>query len=153
MYRKRRWPAITAGYAAFLVALGALTAFVYENAVPANRPAVIRFAVCFAAAVVLLHLRRYFRGDPLWEPASDFENALTAAPPPAKLHPEFARLREEVANALARHSSFERTLGPRLEELARVRGSELGRTASARKRRRPSPEMLAELISQIESRE
>ena len=153
MYRKRRWPAITAGYAAFLVALGALTAFVYENAVPANRPAVIRLAICFVAAVVLLHLRRYFRGDPLWEPASDFENALTAAPPPPKLHPEFARLREEVANALARQSSFGRTLGPRLEGLARVRGIELGKAALLTKRRRPSPAMLGELISQIESRE
>ena len=153
MYRKRRWPAITAGYAAFLVALGALTAFVYENAVPANRPAVIRFAICFVAAVVLLHLRRYFRGDPLWEPASDFENALTAAPPPPKLHPEFARLREEVANALARQSSFGRALGPRLEELARVHGIEPGKAASLTKRRRPSPEMLGEFISQIESRE
>lgn len=153
MYRKRRWPAITAGYAAFFVALGALTAFVYENAAPANRPAVIRAAVCVVTAVVLLHLRRYFRGDPLWEPPSDFEKALSVAPPPPKLHPEFARLREEVASALARQSSFERMLWPRLEELARVHGIELETAASLRKRRRPSPQMVDELITRIESRE
>jgi hypothetical protein len=131
MYRKRRWPAITAGYTGFLVALGALTAFVYENAAPVNRPAVIRMAVCFVAAVVLLHLRRYFRGDPLWELPSDFERALSTEPPRPKLHPELARLREEVANALARQSSFERTLWPRLEQLARVHGIELGKGGSA----------------------
>ncbi|HWB49065.1 MAG TPA: hypothetical protein VG651_08140 [Stellaceae bacterium] len=153
MYRKRRWPAITAGYAAFLVALGGLTAFVHENAAPANRPAIIRAAVCFVAAIVLLHLRRYFRGDSLWEPPSDFEKALSAAPPPPKLHPEFARLREEVANALARQSSFESTLEPRLEELARAYGSEFGKAATVTQRRRPSPETLAEFISQIERRE
>jgi len=153
VYRKRRWPAITAGYAAFLVALGALTPFVYENAAPANRPAVIRFAVSFVAAIVLLHLRRYFRGDPLWQPPSDFARALSAEPPRPKLHPELARLREEVANALARQSSFERTLRPRLEELARLHGIELGKAAAVTKRGRPSPEMLTEIISRIESHE
>lgn len=153
MRRKRRWPAIAAGYAAFLLALGAVNAFVYENAAPVNRPAVIRLAVCFVAAVVLLHLRRYFRGDPLWEPPSDFEKALSAEPPRPNLHPEFARLREEVASALARQSSFERTLWPRLEELARLQDAELRGGRAPTKRRRPSPEMIATLISQLESRE
>jgi len=155
MYRKRRWPAVVFGYAVFLAALGPITAFIYENSSPANQPVVIRLAVAFLLAIVLIHMRRYFRGDPLWDPPSDFEKALTFDPAPTKLHPHFAKLREEVANAIARRSFFESTLWPRLAALARARSGERTKIVPPflSGRRGPSPRLLAELIDQIESRE
>ena len=154
VYRKPRWPAVTAGYAVFLLVLGALTAFAYENSTAANQPLVIRLAVAFLVAVVLLHLRRHVRGDPRWAPPSEFEAALTRDPPSVKLHPQFARLRDEVAQATARRSAFERTLWPRLAALARARGGNGARLEppALPRRRGPSYRELAELISRIENR-
>jgi len=149
-YRKPRWPTVTVGYAVFLLALGAITAFIFEDSAPANQPIVIRLAVAFVVAVVLLHLRRYFRGDPLWAPPSEFEAALTRQPSPLKLHPQFARLREEVAHATARRSTFERSLWPRLAALASANRNQGALTPPA-PIRRPSARQLAELIRHIES--
>lgn len=149
MYRKRRWPAIAAGYGVFCLVLGALMAFIHENAAPADRPMVVRLAVAFAVAVVLIHLRRYSRGDPLWDPPSDFEKTLSAVPPPVKLHPEFAKLRDELAGAMARRVSFERGLWPRLVGLARAHGTTI-EPAALPKRRGPSARLLSDLIGRVE---
>jgi len=149
MYRKRRWPAIAAGYGVFCLALSALTAFVYENVTPVNRATVVRSAVTFTLAVILIHLRRSSRGDPLWEPPSNFENALAAEQPPAKLHPEFARLRDEVSGALARRSNFERGLWPRLVKLSLECGGTIEPWPMPQ-RRGPSVRQLSDLIGRIE---
>jgi hypothetical protein len=154
VYRKPRWSAVTAGYAVFLLVLGAFTAFVCENSTPAHQPFVIRLAVASLVAVVVLHLRRYFRDDPLWDPPSAFAAALTRDPPAPKLHPQFVRLRDEIVQAMARRSAFERTLWPRLAALAQARG---GNAASVEppvlpRRRGPSPGELAALLDRIENR-
>ncbi len=152
MYRNRRWPAIAFGYGVFFFVLGPLTAFVLENTAPVNRPLVVRLAVVFVIAVILIHLRRYSRGEPLWELPSDFERALSAERPPVKLHPEFAKLRDEVAGATAQRSSFERGLWPRLRRLAEARNRDAAaiETASFPNRRGPSARQLADLIGWIE---
>lgn len=152
MDRKRNWPAIIIGYAIASLVLCAVTAFIYENAAPVNRPMVVRLAVVFAVSVVLIHARRAARGDPLWDPPSDFEKALAIEPPPIKLHPEFAKLRDEVANGIARRSHFERALRPRLVRLAETRGASAVALdpASSSRRRGPSARELADMIQRIE---
>ena len=152
MDRERRWPAIVFGYAIFSLVLGAITAFIYENAAPANRPLVVRLAVAFAVSIVLIHARRAVRGDPLWDPPSDFEKALSPEPLPGKLHPEFAKLRDEVANGMARRSHFEHALRPRLVSLTEARGAEavVIDDPSSSRRRGPTARELATLIRRIE---
>jgi hypothetical protein len=152
MHRKRRWPGIAAGYTAFLAVLGAITALIYEDSAPLNRPAVLRLAVTFVVAVMLIHMRRYVRGDPLWDPPSDFERALSAEPPPATLPPELAKLRDEITNATQRRSRFEDALWPRLVALAGSRGTDPAKlgSPSLSRRRGPSLGQLSALINRIE---
>ena len=152
MYRKPRWPAIAGGYGVFLLALSALTAFIYENTAPLNRPIVIRLAVVFVLGITLVHLRRYSRGNLLWDPPSDFDRALSLQGPPVKLHAEFAKLRDEVSGAMARRSNFDRSLWPRLVNLARTRGGgpDAIEATSLPNRRGLSPRQIADLIAPIE---
>lgn len=156
VYRERRWPWIAAGYAALLLVTAALTAFIYDSAAVETRPAVIRFAVAFVVAVVLIHVRSYFRGDPRWEPPSRFENALLTEPAPAKLDPGFGKLREAVANSLASRSYFEKVLWPRLTALARARGLPDELPFSEERGwwgRGPTSRAIAALIDRLEERE
>ncbi|HEY1258949.1 MAG TPA: hypothetical protein VGF34_06840 [Stellaceae bacterium] len=100
--------------------------------------------------MILLHLRSYFRGDPRWEPNSEFVDALTREPPATKLDPGFAKLRDEVANSLASWSYFDETLKPRLGALARTRGLPDGLPARSERgwwRRGPSAQTLAALAT------
>jgi hypothetical protein len=116
--RERRWPWIAAGYAVVFAVTATVTAFIYDSAAPANRAMVIRIAVGFAVAVLLIQLRRYFRGDPRWDPPSEFEDALTPQPPTPKLDPAFVKWRNDVRNGIASRSFFNRVLWPRLSALS-----------------------------------
>jgi hypothetical protein len=155
VHRERRWPRIVAAYAALLLVTGALTSFLYDTAAPGNRPEVIRVAAAFVVAVILIHLRSYFRGDPRWEPSSEFADASAKEPLRVKLDPGFAKLRDEVANSLSSWAYFEKTLWPRLGGLAGAAEppsqlplpSERGRWG-----RGPSARSLAALVARIESR-
>src|SRR5262249_31106314 len=95
---------------------------IYDSAAVAHRPMVIRFAVGFVVAVLLIHLRRYFRGDPSWEPGSAFEDALRSHPVVPKFDAQFIKLRQEVANGVARRAYFEKVLWLRLRALSHRRG-------------------------------
>jgi hypothetical protein len=123
-HRERRWPLIVGGYAVLFTVVAALAAFIHDIAPPSDRPVVIRLAVAFAVAVIILHLRSYFRGDPRWDPPSEFEAALKPKPVVPKLDPSYARLREQVENGFANRSYFEKVLWPRLDALARAQGRE-----------------------------
>src|SRR5690242_14919740 len=112
--RERRWPWIAAGYAVLLMGTAAITAFVHDAVAPENQPVVIRIAVAFIVAVVLIHLRSHFRGDPRWDPPSGFEEELIPPPVPPKLDAGFAKLRDELANGISSRSYFEKTVWPRL---------------------------------------
>jgi hypothetical protein len=153
VYRERRWPWITAGYAVLFLVVAALTAFIYDSAAPYSRSDVIRFAVAFVVAVILIHLRSYFRGDPRWDPPSPFEEALVEQPAVPQLDSGFGKLREEVANSRASRSYFEKVLWPRLSALARTRGLAAELPLSAERRwlgRGPSGKTIAGLIDRIE---
>ncbi|HTT80286.1 MAG TPA: hypothetical protein VMF86_11460 [Stellaceae bacterium] len=121
-YRERRWPLVVAGYAVLFAVMAPATAYIYDAAAAANRPMVIRLAVVLVVGVMLLHLRGYFRGDPRWERPSEFDDALTAPPPRARLDPGFVKIRKEVADSRASRFYFEKLLWPRLCALAAARG-------------------------------
>jgi hypothetical protein len=151
--RERRWPRIVAGYAVLLLVIGALTAFLFDTASPGNRPAVIRVAAAFVVAVILIHLRSYFRGDPRWEPGSEFADASAREPPAAKLDPGFEKVRNEVANGLGSSRYFDEILGPRLTTLARARGTPDGLPLPSQHGswgRGPSARTLSALLARIE---
>jgi hypothetical protein len=153
VYRERRWPWITAGYAVLFLVVAALTAFIYDSAAAESRSDVIRFAVAFVVAVILIHIRSYFRGDPRWDPPSPFEDALIRQPAMPKLDSGFTKLREEVANSRASRSYFEKVLWPRLAALARTRGLSGDLPPPAARRwlgRGPSGKSIAGLIDHIE---
>jgi hypothetical protein len=154
VHRDRRWPRIAAAYAALLLFAGTLTAFLYDSAAPDNRPGIIRVAAAFVVAVILIHLRSYFRGDPRWEPSSEFADALAREPPAVKLDPAFRKLRDEVANSLASWSYFDKILKLRLSALARARGLPAELPLPDKRRwwgRGPSARSLATLVARIES--
>ena len=152
-HRERRWPWVMAGYAVLFAVIAAATALIYDSAAPATRPMVIRIAVGFAVAVLLIHLRSYFRGDPLWEPSSQFENALTPQPTAPKFDAGFTKLREEVTNSIVSRSYFEEVLWPRLCTLSRRRG-EPGELPVPAERgwlsRGPSRRTIAALVDRID---
>jgi len=116
--RERRWPRIAAGYIILLLVLGGITAFAFETAGPAYQPLVLRLAVALLLAVVLLHIRSHFRGDPLWDPPSTFENALAPERVAPKFDGSLVKLRGELADSLKRRAYFDRVLWPRLEAIA-----------------------------------
>lgn len=155
-YRERRWPGIMAGYAVLFAVVAAATAFVYDSAAPGNRAVVIRLAVVFVVAVLLIHLRNYFRGDPRWDPPSAFDDALMHQPIAPKLDPGFVKLREDVANSVTSRSFFAKVLWLRLCALARARGQQgelpfpAGRSWLGRG---PSRRTIAALIDRIEGLE
>jgi hypothetical protein len=155
-YRERRWPKITAAYAVFVIVLAAITAFAHETVAEKNQATVIRMAVAVLVAVVLIHLRSYFRGDPLWDPPSEFADALIRETPAPKIDSSFAKLREEIVHSLASRSVFENVLWPRLRALARARlGDEdllIPPTLRRAERRGPSRQALAALIDRIEGK-
>jgi hypothetical protein len=153
LHRERRWPWISVGYAVLFAVVAALTAFIYDSAAPANQPVVIRLAVALVVAVLLIHLRTYFRGDPRWDPPSAFEDALVHQPVAAKLDLGFIKLREELANSVASRSYFEKVLWPHLRALARARGQqgELPLPAErAWSARGPSRRTIAALVDHVE---
>ena len=153
LHRERRWPWITVSYAVLFAVVATVTSFVYDAAAPANQPAVIRIAVALVVAMLLIHLRAYFRGHPLRERPFAFDDALIPRPVAPKLDPGLVKLREEVANSVARRSFFEKVLWPRLSALMRARRqqSELPIPAESRwPGRGPSRRTIAGLLDRIE---
>jgi hypothetical protein len=114
---------------------------------------VIRFAVGFVVAVLLIQLRNYFRGDPLWEQRSAFEDALRSHPVAPKLDAQFRKLREEVANGVARRAYFEKVLWLRLCALSHRRGGpDVPMPIRRGLGRGPSRQTLAALVESIDGR-
>jgi hypothetical protein len=152
-HRERGWRLIVGGYAVLFAVVAALAALVHDIAPPPDRPVVIRLAVAFAVAVIILHVRLYFRGDPQWDPPSEFEKALNPRPAVPKLDVGFGRLREQVENGIASRPYFERILWPRLQALARARGREELSPPAGRGwlGRGPSRRAVAELIDDLET--
>jgi hypothetical protein len=150
---ERRWPRIVAGYGSLFLVTAAAASFLCDSAAVANRPIVIQFAVGFIVAVLLIRLRNYFRGDPLGEQRSAFEDALRSQPVAPKLDAQFSRLREEVTNGVARHGYFEKVLWPRLCALSHRRGGpDVPLPIRRGLGRGPSRRTLAVLVESIEGR-
>jgi hypothetical protein len=118
--RERQWPWIVAGYAVFFALLAAATSLLYDSIAPEYRPFVIRLAVVIVAGSLIVHIWKYFRGDPRWDAPSTFEEALQPQPAIPKLDPGFVRLRQELANARQSRSYFDKIFWPRLLALARA---------------------------------
>jgi hypothetical protein len=151
---ERRWPWTVAGYALLLAIVAAAAGFIHDSAAPAHRPVVIRLAVAVVLAIVLIHLRSHFRGDPRWDAPSPFEDALRRQAPSPKLDPSFVRLRDEVANGLASRSYFRNILWPRLFALAQTHRPPVALTPPPERGwpgRGPARRDLVELIDRIES--
>src|SRR5262249_4992632 len=110
--RERQWPWIVTGYAVFFALLAATTSLLYDFVAREYRPFVIRLAVVIVVGTLLIHIWRHFRGDPRWDAASTFEEALQPQPVVPKLDPGFVKLRQEVANAHQRRSYFDKNLWP-----------------------------------------
>ena len=154
-HRERHGPWIAAGYVVLFAVVAALAGFIHDAIAPADRAVVIRLAVAFVVAVIVLHLRIWFRGDPRWEPQSEFEDALTPQPVVPKVDASFARLREQVENGVASWSYFEKVLWPRLLILARLRGREDGLVLPVGPGWLgcgPSRRAISDLVDQIERR-
>ena len=149
--RERQWPWIIAGYAVLFILLAAATSFLYDAVAPPNRPIVIRLAVAIVVGILLVHVWRHFRGDPRWDPASPFENALTRQPATPKLDLAFVKLRDELESARRSRSYFEKVLWPRLRTLAQSRGHIDAPIAPERSRlgRGPSFRTIHRLIDHI----
>jgi hypothetical protein len=154
--RERRWPSIALGYALLLLVLSGVTAFLYESVAPAGQLIVVRLAVAVLLAVILLHIRRYFRGDPLWDPPSEFENALGRERLTAKLDPSLLKLREELNDAERSRNYFDRVLWPRLKAIAASNypvGEKIEPPSRARFAwRGPSLATLVALVDRLEQR-
>ena len=120
--RERQWPWIVAGYAAFFTLLAAATSFLYDPVALEYRPFVIRRAVVIVVGILIVHIWKYFRGDPRWDATSTFEEALQPRPVIPKLDPGFVRLRQELANARQSRSYFDKIFWPRLLALAHAHG-------------------------------
>lgn len=154
---ERRWPGIAAGYSILLLVVAAIADLAYAAAAPADRPIVIRLAAALPVAIALLHIRSRFRGDPLWDPASEFEDALVREPPAPQIDPALVKLRAELANSIRSRSYCDDVLWPRLRALVEARGGdaamfEKALPPKARPRwRGASRHRLAALIDRIES--
>jgi hypothetical protein len=155
--RERRWPRVAVGYLLFLLVLSGITAFAYEAASPTYQPLVVRFAAALLLVVVLLHVKSWFRGDPLWDPPSAFENALVPDRVAPKFDASLVRLRGELADSVKSRSYFDRVLWPHLQAIAAARqsgGDEIEPPPKGRLSwRGPSASALAALISRLEERE
>jgi hypothetical protein len=156
-YRERHWPRIVASYGILLVVMAVVGDFAYEAAALANRPIVIRLAAALLVAIVLIHTRTRFRGDPRWDAPSEFDNALVRETQAVKLDPALVKLRTELTNSVRSRSCFDNVLWPRLRALVEARGGDaalLDQALPPRTRPRwrgPSPRTLAALIDRIES--
>jgi hypothetical protein len=150
-HHKRRWPLVAVGYAVLFAVVAALAGFIHDAVAPVDGPVVIRLAVAFIVALVVLHLRSWFRGNPRWEPPSEFDAALVSQPIAAKLDASFVRLREQIENGVANRSYFDKVLWPRLQSLVRLRGQD-GKPAGRGLGRGPSLRAISELLDQIERR-
>jgi hypothetical protein len=154
--RERRWPRITVGYMILVMVLAGITSFAYEAVPPTSQPLVVRLAVALLLGVILLHIRSYFRGDPLWDPPSEFENALV----PERVAPKFdislVKLRGELADSVKSRGYFDRVLWPHLQAIVaadRPDGEEIEPPPKARFAwRGPSLAVLAHLIGRLEER-
>jgi hypothetical protein len=152
-YRERHWRWALAGYVVLFAVVAAVTALLYDSAAPANRAVVIRLAVALVAGVLLIHIRRYFRGDPRWDSPSAFEDALMRKPVAFKLDSSFIKLREDIANAVSSRSFFDKVLWPRLCALARARGHQIDMSRPAERAwrgRGPSRRSIGALIDHVE---
>jgi hypothetical protein len=155
--RERRWPKLAAGYALLVLVLAGVTAVAFETAGAAYQPLVLRLAVALLVGVVLLHIRRsYFRGDPLWDPPSEFEARLTPEPVAPKFDASLVKIRGELGDAVKSRAYFDRVLWPRLKAVAAANhpgGDEIAPPPKSRFAwRGPSPAVLAGLINRIEER-
>jgi len=154
--RERRWPKIAVGYFVFLLLLAGITSFGFETAAAAYQPLVLRLGVAVLLGVVLLHIKSYFRGDPLWDLPSEFENALVPERAAPKFDASLVKLRGELADGVKSRAYFERVLWPRLRALrvtGNPSGGDMGPPPKARfSWRGPSLAVLTGLISHIEAR-
>lgn len=153
--REWRWPKTAAAYCVFLLLLAGITSFAYETAAPAYRTLVLRLAVAVLLGVVLLHVRSYFRGDPRWDPPSEFENALIPDRVAPKFDASLVKLRGELADGVRSRAYFDRVVWPRLKAIAERTGIvEFALPSKALFAwRGPSQGALARLISRLEERE
>jgi len=154
--RDRRWPGIAVGYILFLLVLSGATAFLYESVAPTSHPLVVRLAVAVLLAVILLHIRSHFRGDPLWDPPSEFENALVPERVGPKFDPSLVKLRGELADSVKSRSYFDKVLWPRLLATTAANNpgeNEIEPPPKARfSRRGPSLTTLGTLVARLERR-
>jgi hypothetical protein len=149
--RERQWPWIVTGYAVFFALLVAATSLFYDSVAPEYRPFVVRLAVVIVVGILIVHIWKYFRGDPRWDETSTFEEALQPQPEIPKLDPSFVRLRQELANARQSRSYFDKIFWPRLLALARARGQREAPRVPERNRlgRGPSYNTIESLLDQI----
>jgi len=153
LHRERHWPWLAAGYAGLFAVVAAATAYFHDSAAPANQATVIRLAVGLVIAVLLIHIRTYFRGDPRWDPPAAFEDALMDRRVAPKLDPGFIKLRDDLASASVSRSFFDRLVWPRLCALTLARGQQGDMpppAARAWPRRGPSRRTIAAMIDRIE---
>ncbi len=117
----------------------------------------LRFAVALLLAVVLLHIRSYFRGDPMWDPPSAFESALAPQRAAPKFDASLFKLRGELADSVRSRTYFDKILWPRLQAIAaasHLTGDEIDPPPKGRFAwRGPSLSALAAMISRLEERE
>jgi hypothetical protein len=153
---ERRWPRIAVGYTILLLVLAGITAFAFETAGAAYQPRVLRLAVALLLGVVLLHIRSYFRGDPLWDPPSALENALVRERVVPKFDASLVKLRGELADSIKSRAYFDRVLWPRLGAIAAaydLGGDQIERPPKTRLPWRGLPlAALVGLISRLEER-
>lgn len=154
--RERRWPRIAVGYFVFLMCLAGVTSFAFETVGAAYQPLVLRLAVAGLLGVVTLHIRSYFRGDPLWDPPSEFEKALVPERVAPKFDASIVKLRGELADGIKSRAYFDRVLWPRLKALEAANNSGGDGIEPPPKHqfawRGPSLAVLSGLISRIEER-
>src|SRR5207245_2245125 len=130
------------------------TAYAYEAVPPAYQSLVVRLAVAFLLAVLLLHIRNHFRGNPLWDPPSEFERALVPDRAIPKFDASLVKVRAELADSVKSRAYFDKVLWPHLQSIAATRGIEVEPPPQGRLGwRGPSLRMLAALINRLEGHE
>jgi hypothetical protein len=111
---ERRWPAVAAGYAIFVILLAAATAPIYRAAQPGQRPLVARVSAALLLGVVAVHVIRTARARIDAQPPSEFGLALEPVASPPKLDARFVEWRDELRHGVKSFRDFDRVLWPRL---------------------------------------
>jgi hypothetical protein len=151
---ERHWPRIAIGYTVLVALLAGITAFAYEAAPPPYQSVVVRLAVAFLLVVLLLHIRSYFRGDPLWDPPSEFESALVPERASPKFDASLVKVRAELADSVKSRAYFEKVLWPHLQTIAATHRIEIEPPPRGRLGwRGPSLRLLAALLTRLEGHE